>query len=353
MVPVKVLIVDDSTFMRVWLTNLLQDVPEIKVIGTAKNGIDALNKIKTLKPDVVTLDVEMPIMDGLQTLERIMQEFPLPVIMLSSWTKKGAAITFEAMEKGACDFIPKVESRNQDEITAWKNDLIKKILTARDANIRSLKGVRSREECLKIDIQYDEPEQEKTIVLIGCSTGGPRSLEEVLRKLPGDLPAPVVVVQHMPPKFTRLLAERLNQTISLPVKEAEQGEPLNKGQVYIAPGGYHLKIAERYGQLSARLTLDPPRKGLRPAFDSLLESMTTVTDYRKIVVFLTGMGSDGAEGLIQLKKKGHVYTIAEARETAVIFGMPKAAIETGYVDQIARLEMIAEIIHKKVYLGWT
>lgn len=353
MTPIKVLIVDDSTFMRKWLVDLLADVPEIHVVGTAKNGLDALKSIKALAPDVVTLDVEMPIMDGLQTLDKMMQEFPLPVIMLSSWTKEGATITLEAMEKGAFDFIPKLASSKPEDINAWKDELVQKILTARKANIHSLKRERPqpRQDLSAIDLT--QVPQDKTIVVIGCSTGGPRSLEEVIGKLPAQLPAPVIIVQHMPPKFTGLLAERLNRLSLLPVKEAADGEMLKNGHVYIAPGGYHLEIESRAGNLSTRLTLDPPRKGLRPAFDNLLESLTKVTDHRKIVVFLTGMGSDGARGLVQLKKTGDVFTIAEAEETAVIFGMPKAAIQTGLVDQVVRLEHVADLIHKKIYLGWT
>ena len=348
---IKVLIVDDSTFMRHWLVDVLANVEGIDVVGTAKNGLDALKKIQTLNPDVVTLDVEMPIMDGLQTLEQIMQVCPLPVIMLSSWTKEGATITLEAMEKGAFDFIPKPEFG--EDLDSWKKQFIAKIRMACEANLHSLIKGQPQTPTLPEKIRVSHSEKEKTIVVIGTSTGGPRALEEVIGKLPAQFPAPVVVIQHMPPRFTGLLAERLNRLSTLPVKEAEQGEILQNGHVYIAPGGYHLQIEKKCGRLSSRLTLDPPLKGLRPAFDYLLQSLTNVTDYRKVVVFLTGMGSDGASSLVELKKTGPVYTIAEAKETAVIFGMPKAAIQTGYVDEVARLERIADLIHKKVCLGWT
>lgn len=353
MSSVRVLLVDDSAFMRQFVSDLLSDVGDINVIGTAKNGMEALRQIRKLSPEVVILDIEMPVLDGLKTLEIIMETHPLPVILFSGWNKQGANMTFQAMEKGAYDFIPKPVSNEPGEIERFKRELSQKIIAAKKANLNALTRHVGINFGMKPVILNHEQVPGNSLVLIGSSTGGPRSLETVIGNLPKNFPAPVIIVQHMPPRFTRLLAERLDRLGMITVKEAEDGEKIEKGVAYVAPGGYHLTLQKAGNDLVASLNQDAPRKGLRPAYDCLLESVTDLDDYRKIAVFLTGMGSDGAKGLIQLKKSKHVYAIAESEETAVIFGMPRAAIETGLVDEVARLEAIASLINKKVHLGWT
>lgn len=343
---IKVLVVDDSAFMRRLITSILSEDERIEVVGTARNGEDCLEKIKQLKPDVVTLDVEMPIMTGLEALQIIMKEMPLPVIMLSSTTKEGAENTLLAFQYGAYDFIPKPSGSNFLDLYKVKEELIQKIIEAKLVNISRLKttlpqhGVKEVEDSSPL-IQV---KQKNKIVMIGTSTGGPRALQQVIPKLPKNFNAPVLIVQHMPPGFTKSLAERLNTISRIRVKEAENGEILQKGTAYIAPGGYHLKIRKVGKSLAAQVDQSPIVRGHRPSVDVLLQSASQLVDYEKIIAILTGMGSDGSIGLAQLKRTGNVFAIAESEETAVINGMPKAAISTGCIDEVVALPQIAERI---------
>ncbi|NUK29136.1 chemotaxis response regulator protein-glutamate methylesterase [Parageobacillus sp. VR-IP] len=348
---VKVLVVDDSVFMRKMIVDFLSENPHIEVVGTARNGKEALEKILQSHPDVVTMDVEMPIMNGLEALKQIMQEHPLPVVMVSSTTTEGAENTITAMQYGAVDFVAKPSGFISLDLYKVKGELTSKVLLASRANVRII----SRNSKFgKIAVNHwikpfsHQASQRKKVIGIGTSTGGPRALQLVLTKFPENFPAPIVIVQHMPKGFTKSLAQRLDALSSITVKEAEDGETLQNGTAYIAPGGYHLLVHEAKGMLTARLEQSPPRNGHRPSVDVLFESLSTVTDYEKIAVIMTGMGSDGTAGLKKLKENAATKVIAEAQETAVVFGMPKAAIQANVVDDIVPLEEIAGAIIKYV-----
>ncbi len=351
---VKVLVVDDSAFMRKLIKDMLSDDHRIDVIGTARDGRDALSKIKMLHPDVVTLDVEMPIMNGIEALKRIMKETPLPVIMVSSTTTEGAKNTLLAMAYGAFDFIPKPGGQISPDIYKIKDELIHKVLEAKQANMDQLSGLSQKESPVRLkpakkrEKTGEIPQEKKSIVLIGTSTGGPRALEKLLTSLPRDLKAPVLIVQHMPANFTKLLAERLDTLSSIRVKEAEQGEILQNGVAYIAPGGKHLLLKQIGNTIKTELSTSPPEKGHRPSVDLLFTSASRIKGYKKIAVVLTGMGSDGTEGLISLKRSNNLYAIAESEKTSIIYGMPKSAVKTGYVDIVLDIDQIADQIIKKV-----
>jgi len=349
---INVLVVDDSAFMRKLITSFLQEDLRIEVVGTARNGNDALEKIEKLNPDVVTLDVEMPEMNGIEALRRIMSDFPRPVVMLSSTTKDGADNTLQAIQYGAVDFIQKPSGSISIDLHLIKNEIVTKVLQAGKVNVELLKKPLSIQETPTTRmIDYSKIElvdrgSFKKIVCIGTSTGGPRALQEVLPKLPKNFTAPVVIVQHMPAGFTKSLADRLNSLCEITVKEAENGEFLKAGTAYIAPGGSHMKIKKIGTTLAVNIDKSEIRNGHRPSVDVLFESISEIDGIQKISVIMTGMGSDGSQGLIKLKNTGKVISIAESKETSIVFGMPKAAIETNLVDRVEHLEDIADSILK-------
>ncbi len=339
MKKIKVLVVDDTALMRKLISDILTRDPEIEVIGTAPNGYLALQKIKRLKPDVVTMDVEMPKMDGLTALSKIMEECPLPVIMVSSHTYEGAKVTLEALELGAFDFIPKPTGIKSDAFAIIADSLIAKVKAAAMAKLK--KREKEKEEGALTLKDVSKGKFTVDIVGIGISTGGPPSLRTIFKKFPGDYPIPIAVVQHMPPGFTRALAERLDKISELHVKEAENGEKLEKHTVYIAPGDYHMEIR------SERVVLKKGERiwGQRPAADPLFFSIAEEFGKFSLGVVMTGMGRDGASGLKKIKEKGG-KTIAQNKETCVVFGMPRVAIEEGSVDLVVPLEEIPEAIIK-------
>lgn len=346
----KVVIADDSAFMRKVIREFLSSHPEMDVVAAARNGKEAIEKVKQFRPDVVTMDVEMPELDGLHALSWIMEHMPTPVVMLSSLTKEGAEVTFEAIEKGAVDFIAKPSGTISLDLYKVKSEIIEKVLAASKAKVypagqkpaEAIAGRRSREDLEKGKVTSQR--SSRNIVVIGTSTGGPRALQQVVTRLPDDIAAPILVVQHMPPGFTKTLAQRLDSLSAVHVKEADHKEILQRGVVYIAPGGFHLKVKESEGKATAWLTEEPSINGHRPAVDVLFESVSRMDNYQVIAVIMTGMGSDGVNGLIQLKKAGGVHAIAESEESCVVFGMPKAAISTQLVDCVAPVENIAEKI---------
>ncbi|MED4124429.1 chemotaxis response regulator protein-glutamate methylesterase [Halalkalibacterium halodurans] len=336
---IKVLVVDDSAFMRKVITSMLESDPRLEVVGTARNGEDALKKRKTLAPDVMTLDVEMPVMDGIETLKRLMSENPLPIIIVSSTTKEGAENALTAMELGAVDFITKPSGPISLDLEKVRDLLIEKVASAPNVKLKPTSK--------KLPVVFRPLQQpvpfDKTIIVIGTSTGGPKALKQVLTKLPKDLPAPILIVQHMPAGFTESLANRLNSLCEIHVKEAEDGEIIRPGVAYIAPGGYHLETKRLGTSIALHLTKEEPRKGHRPSVDVLFESVSALSSIYKVAVIMTGMGSDGTEGLEQLKR-GSCYAIAESEQSCVVFGMPKVAIERKLVDEVTHLELIADSI---------
>lgn len=345
---IKVMIVDDSALIRKLLTDILKVDKEIQIVGTAHNGKEALDKIKTLKPDVITLDVEMPIMDGLTTLKEIVSRYKIPVIMISTLTQHGADLTLKALEEGAVDFLPKptnIFSLNQSEI---KQDIINKVKTSARTKVDVLKPYEPIKRT-KINIQTNSRVKKEftNILTIGTSTGGPRALQALLPELPSNIDATIVIVQHMPPKFTKSLSDRLNSTSNIQIKEAEEGDILQRGWGYIAPGDYHMRIVKERDNLVVRLNQSPHVMGLRPTVDMLMESVSQIENYSKIGVILTGMGSDGAKGIVQMKDSNS-FTIAQDEKTSVVYGMPKAAIATNCIDEILPLDKISSRIISKV-----
>ncbi|WP_282171623.1 protein-glutamate methylesterase/protein-glutamine glutaminase [Cytobacillus firmus] len=365
MKTIKVLVVDDSAFMRKLIGDLLSEDERIQVVGTARNGEEGLRKIKELTPDVVTMDVEMPVLNGLEALKIIMKNMPVPVVMLSSTTKEGTDNTFTAMEYGAVDFIAKPSGPISLDLHKIKTELTNKVVQASSANMKGLvnfSGVGKKSAGLQRNYSKIEPCQSvrldrsavesslnvKQLICMGTSTGGPRALQKVLKDLPGDLNAPILIVQHMPAGFTKSLASRLNGLSALSVKEAEEGDVLKNGTAYIAPGGFHLTASRLGRDLVIHLDKSPSRNGHRPSVDVMFESVGEVDGIRKIAVIMTGMGSDGKNGLMGLKKSGEVKAIAESKESSIVFGMPRAVIESGLADDVQHIERIAESILKFV-----
>lgn len=348
---IKVLIVDDSAFMRKALTSMLQEDPEIKVVGTARDGLEALQMIQELKPDIVTMDVEMPRMDGITALKEIMSKNPVPVIMVSSLTTEGAKVTLEALELGAVDFIPKNLSELSVNIVKIKGMLIDKIKTiARRGVVRRGPSIRAPEpkvEVPKVEIPKARISSERKvgIVSIGTSTGGPKALQEIIPKLPKDFPVPIVIAQHMPPNFTKPFAERLNQLSQLSVKEAEEGETIKAGMVYVAPGRGHMRLKRRGIETYITISDDREEFIYRPSVDALMLSVAECFPGRSLGVILTGMGNDGAKGAKKIKETGG-RVFAQNEETCVVYGMPRAVVEAGIADKIVPLEeMAGEIIN--------
>jgi two-component system chemotaxis response regulator CheB len=351
---IRVLVVDDSAFMRKVITDLLEHDKRIKVIATARNGQDALDKIQQLNPDVVTLDIEMPIMNGLELLKKIMKINPKPVIMVSSTTREGAENTVLAMTYGAIDFIAKPSGAISLDLHKVQDELIEKVIHA--ANVKIVKVLENKREIIRQPSQllvnsmkrpnYPNKFLEKKIVAIGTSTGGPKALQQVLTNLPEDLDVPILIVQHMPVGFTKSLAARLDSISKISVKEAEDGEIIKKGVAYIAPGGYHLKVRSIGTTVAIRLDQSPLENGHRPSVDALFNSLASISHHSIIVVIMTGMGSDGTKGLLKLKNKQGVIAIAEAEESAIVFGMPRAAIKTKKIDEVVHLNEIASAIKR-------
>ncbi len=353
MKPIRVLVVDDSAFMRKVISDIVNQAPGLEVVGIARDGADALKKIQDLKPDVITMDIEMPVLDGMSALEKIMQNNPVPVIMLSSLTREGAEKTMKALELGAVDFIAKPSGQISLDIDKIQNQLVEKIFIAADtknkiANIstspRPIREIVPNLPRSKINLDH---KQLNKIVLIGTSTGGPKALQEVIPTLPASIDAAIMIVQHMPPGFTKSLAERLDSISRIKVKEAEQGEKVVPGCAYIAPGDSHMLVKSHgFGQeRSLNIVLDksPPRGGHRPSVDNMMESAAEQFWAHMVGVIMTGMGSDGAEGIKEIKgKKGK--NIAEDKSSCIVYGMPKAAAETGTVDKVVPLNEIGDWI---------
>ena len=352
---IRVLIVDDSAFMRKLLTDLFNAEPDFSVIDTARNGKDAIEKVKRIRPDLITMDIEMPVLDGIKALEIIMQEVPTPIVMISSLTKAGAEATLRALSLGAVDFVAKTAGPISN-IADISIEIIAKCRAAAGANFKSLAPkpsvffkTASTASMARLTAKTSALPKglSEKIVAIGTSTGGPRALQEVLTKLPGDFPCGIVVVQHMPPGFTKSLAERLNSLCAVTVKEAQHNDVIKPANVFIAPGANHMLVAREANKTVIKLNQGLPIGGHRPAVDPLLESVAQNYGHQAVGVILTGMGHDGTKG-IQLIKNMNGYTIAEDKSTAVVYGMPKSAIELGVIDKIAPLPAIANEIIKAV-----
>lgn len=334
--PIKVLVVDDSALLRRIVQDILSVDPRFTVVGTARDGIDALEKITKLTPDLITLDVEMPRMNGLQALKEIVRRFRIPVIMLSSLTKQGSAITVEALSLGAVDFIAKPALTHEASREVLKAELLQKAAAAIHMSVQVDPIPKRKITKISDSTLYGATKA----VAIGASTGGPRALEAVLLSLPQNLPASVFVTQHMPPNFTRALAQRLDKSAPLQIKEAEHGEAVYAGVVYLAPGDYHMEVSL---DKKIRLTQDPPVEHVRPSVTVMMNSVVAAYGRNTLGVVLTGMGKDGAEGMAEIKRQGG-STLAQDEATSVIFSMPRAAIQKGVADQVLPLNKIAGAI---------
>ena len=346
--------------MRKLITEFINEDEQIEVVGTARNGADGLLKIAKLKPDVISLDIEMPVMDGITTLREIMKNCPTPVVMLSGTNRSGVDIVMECMKLGAVNFIEKPSGLFSQDLHRIKREMIQKIKEAAKVNVNVFnQNGRLKEYIIPPVLDYKERIQSENdivnpsedslhrIICIGTSTGGPRALYTVLPHLNENIDAPILIVQHMPEGFTKSLAERLNELSKVTVKEAENGEILCNGTAYIAPGGYHLKASYHSGMLVARVEKTPPMNGHRPSVDVLFDSVSELPQrYECIAVVMTGMGSDGTKGIMNISKLKKSRLIAESEETCVVFGMPKSAIATGIVDEIIPLYNIAGALNE-------
>lgn len=351
---IKVLIVDDSIIFRRILQDTLKKNPRIKVIGTAENGVEAIKLIRTLRPDVVVLDVEMPQKDGIETLDELQRlRLQVGIIMFSTLTAQGAKITLEALSKGAFDFVHKPTgtrafSESQKKI---EQELVPKIIACADFMKKKVGFKRTPQAPKTVNRQtvlnrvtiFRKITHRPEAVAIGVSTGGPNALNEVIPKFPAHFKLPIFLVQHMPPVFTKQLADRLNAKSKLLVKEAEDGESVKPGTVYIAPGDFHMKIVKNDNGHTVRLTQDPPVNSCRPAVDPLFQSLADAYRGRVIAVVMTGMGQDGTNGCKALKAKG-AYIIAQDENTSVVYGMPRFVAEAGLADKICPLGMITHSI---------
>jgi two-component system chemotaxis response regulator CheB len=337
---IRLLIVDDSAFMRQLLRDVLGQFPEIRVVDTANNGEQALTKIQQLRPDVVTMDVEMPVMDGLTALGRIMKDCPMPVVMVSSLTQQGADTALKALEIGAVDCVGKptggILSINPK---VFGLEVAQKVIAASQAHTKTL-APRSPAAIKPLVTRPTLRRPRLRGVIIGTSTGGPRALQAVLPALPANFPVPILVVQHMPPGFTASLAKRLNDMSAITVREAQEGDRAEPGVALVAPGDYHM-LLRRDGTVT--LSQDRPLWGVRPAVDMTLLSAIPVWGRDTLAVILTGMGHDGSRGVADLKRQGG-RCIAEAESTCTIYGMPRTVIEAGHADRITPIHQVAQEI---------
>lgn len=336
----RVLVVDDSALMRQVLTQILSSDPAIEVVGTAPDPFIARDKIKALAPDVLTLDVEMPRMDGLAFLERLMRAHPMPVVMVSSLTEAGCDVTLRALELGAVDFVTKPRIDVRERIHEVAAEMVEKVKAAASARILPRRPApAARPPAPRPAGLFRTTE---AVVAVGASTGGTEALREFLSALPADAPG-VVVVQHMPEGFTRAFAERLDRLCTVRVKEAEDGDRVLAGHVLVAPGSRHLRVVRDGAQVRARVSDDPPVNRHRPSVDVLFHAAAAALGPNAIGVIMTGMGSDGARGLLAMRQAG-ARTLAQDPDSCVVFGMPREAIALGAVEQIVPLARMADAV---------
>ncbi|KHK02305.1 protein-glutamate methylesterase/protein-glutamine glutaminase [Desulfovibrio sp. TomC] len=364
---IKVVVVDDSAFMRKALSTMLSKDPEIEVVATARDGEEGLELIRRHQPDVVTLDIEMPRMDGLTALRHIMMEMPRPVLMVSSLTTEGAEATLKAMELGAVDFIPKQLSKVSLDIVKIEDDLRAKVkLIARrrmshlsrsplSARVRAAGAAPAGAATPAGPATERAPRsprpggsQTRDLVAIGVSTGGPPAVQKVLSFLPKDFPAGILIAQHMPAAFTGPFAKRLDSVCQITVKEAEDGERLQHGVAYVAPGGKHLRIDQKVSRIEVRVVEEPREALYKPSASVLFESVAAGVGRRGLGVVLTGMGSDGLDGMRVLKAKGG-RALAQSDSTCVVYGMPKAIVDAGLADEIIDIDDMGEAILSNLY----
>jgi two-component system chemotaxis response regulator CheB len=340
-----VLVVDDSAFMRTLISEMVESTREYQVVGTAADGIQAIEGIRSLNPDIVTLDIEMPRLDGLQALDTIMREMPRAVVMLSAaGSERGNEMTLRALERGAVEFVRKPSGPISIDLLTVRQELLAALNAARAVNMA---GVRTASQG-RVPVGAETVPKKTSgaaslVVVIAASTGGPRALGEIVPHLPDSLGAAVLIVQHMPREFTRSLSHRLDLMSPLPVAEAVEREPVLENHVYLAPGGFHMTVTSDSGTATIHLDTSPTIWGVRPAADPLFVSVAETFGGDAIGVVLTGMGRDGAEGLRRIREAGGSAVIQD-RESSIIYGMPQAAMAAAGADRVAAARDIARVI---------
>ncbi|GCL73214.1 chemotaxis response regulator protein-glutamate methylesterase [Paenibacillus naphthalenovorans] len=336
-----VLIVDDSAFMRRAISLLIEKDPDFFIVGIARNGLEAIEKIKRFKPDVVTMDVEMPEMDGITALEQIMKYHPVAVVMLSTLTGEGAEATLTALQLGAVDFFPKSSLMKDPAEPKIIDDFLMRVKAAASAKLPLRNNVVSVKEAVEENKKRGSASVD--LLIIGCSTGGPSAIQSILPRFTPDFPAGIVVLQHMPPGFTKPLADRFDNLCNLKVKEAEDGDVVMPGVIYVAPAGYQTLFQKTNdGKTTFKIVVDES-KLYKPSIDVSLQSGSSIYRDRLLVVILTGMGTDGLIGCGEVKRqRGHV--IVESEESCIVYGMPKAVYEAGYADRQVSLPNIYQEI---------
>ncbi len=341
---IKVLIVDDSALIRKVLSKIFEEAPNIQVVGTASDPYIARDKIKLLNPDVITLDIEMPRMDGLTFLRNLMRLRPLPVVMISTLTQKGAPATLEAMENGAVDYVGKPSADNPEQLMEYADEIVAKVKMAAVANISRLEHQAARQPLTVRQVERVGTRTDK-LIAIGASTGGTEAIRELLMMMPVDSP-PMVITQHIPPMFSTSFAKRMNETLPLEVHEAEDGDKILPGHVYIAPGGLHMSLYSKAGAYYCKV-FDGERVNLhKPSVEVLFDSVAKEVGNKAIGVMLTGMGADGAQAMLRMKQAGS-YNIVQDEASSVVWGMPGAVVDVFGHDTILPLDKIAQELVKR------
>ena len=345
----NILVVDDSALVRRIICDIINSDENFQATDFCRDGLEAYERLKVKSYDGVVLDVNMPRMDGLQLLERLQKEgIKAKVVMVSTLTTKDAEVTILAMERGAIDFVTKPSNVIEAKGEVFKRQLLSVLTAVYDTQVYKRNTPVSPK--LVTAVKHIKPVRtDKKLVALACSTGGPKALQSVIPYLPKNLDAPMVLVQHMPPGFTKSMADRLNELSEISVKEAQEGDILEKGHVYVAPGGKHMEVVKmRDGSHRIALNDMPPIGGLRPCANIMFDSLTK-TDYDEIIcIVLTGMGADGTNGILSLNRKKPIHVIAQDAQTCVVYGMPRAIAEAGMVDEMVPLEQVAKTITKNV-----
>jgi len=360
---IRVIVVDDSSFMRNILTRMIERDPRFEIVGKATNGQEGVDMVRQHRPDVVTMDIEMPVMNGLEALRIIMREMPTPVIMVSSLTESGAKETLEALEIGAIDVVPKALNDADRSVFRQSDTIHEKLAAAAQARIPGRKmapppaastmpaarpstalaqSTTATAAPFKAQVRPGKIEGVR-LILIGVSTGGPKALQEFIPSLPANLKAPVLVIQHMPPGFTGPMAQRLAERSALKVVEAHEGQELKPGTVYVAPGGRHVRVSLEGNALKVHIADDAGESPYRPSVDVAAESALKAVGKNVVCVMLTGMGSDGAAQFLNLRKAG-AYVLAQNQATCVVYGMPRAVVENGAANEVLPLSEIANVL---------
>ncbi|WP_018015549.1 protein-glutamate methylesterase/protein-glutamine glutaminase [Teredinibacter turnerae] len=348
--PVKVLIIDDSALVRALLSEILSGHENIDVVGSASDPYEAREMIKQLNPDVLTLDIEMPRMNGIAFLKNLMRLRPMPVVMISTLTQQGAPATLEALELGAVDFVPKPKTEGAVALEKYSEEIIEKVLCAARANVAPRieeKKAQTPDSAAATALTYGKTLKPGFLCAIGASTGGTEAIKDVVKSLPANSPA-VVIAQHIPAVFSSSFAKRVDTLSAVHVYEAENNQKIEPGSVYIAPGDAHLRVIERQGSYICQLGTDDLINRHRPSVEALFDSVTKHVGAKAMGVILTGMGADGAAALLRMKQAGCV-TVAQDEATSVVWGMPGAAVKLGAADQVLPLDKITRYILTRAY----